>query len=262
MKKKLNILLLIFTLASLLCLCGYFIYDYSHSKLNDVNLTLLRNGENGFLDYQDVYKAIIDVCDTAKNTRVVMIPVDSVVDRLNSIPWITYANAELNLKSCLEVKVKECEPIMRVYNKKGKSVYLDEDGNIFSTDNDYVLHLLVGSGNVNFPINEKGHVNDENYSDTDLPEMFALMKEIVHDDYARTCVKQVFKDKNKNYVFSLNNTNIIVIFGDVNNIKEKLFKMRHFFNKMQGSPELENYKEINLNYKNQVVCTKKKNKKI
>ena len=108
------------------------------------------------------------------------------------------------------------------------------------------------------PINDKGNINDENYADTDLPEIFSLMKEIVHDDYARICVKQVFKDKNKNYVFSLNNTNIIVIFGDVNNIKEKLHKMKHFFERMQGNPELDNYKEINLNYKNQVVCTKNK----
>ena len=37
--------------------------------------------------------------------------------------------------------------------------------------------------------------------------------------------------------------------------------MKNFFDKMQGNPELDNYKEINLNYKNQVVCTKK-NKKI
>ena len=54
----------------------------------------------------------------------------------------------------------------------------------------------------------------------------------------------------------MNNTNIIVIFGDVNYIGEKLLKMKHFFDKMQGNPELDNYKEINLNYKNQVVCTK------
>ncbi|MBQ8761100.1 MAG: hypothetical protein IJZ06_06745 [Bacteroidales bacterium] len=258
MKKKLNILLLILTLASMLGLCGYLMYEHFHSRLNDVNLTILRNNEDGFLDYQETYNDIMNICDTASNNQIVMIPVDSVVKSLNSIPWITDVEAQINLKSFLEVKLVECEPIMRVYNKKGKSVYLDEEGNVFSTDNDYVPHLLVGSGNVDFPIRKKGNINDEDYVKTDLPEMFALMKEIVKDDYANTCVKQVFKDKNKNYVFSLNNTNIIVIFGDVNNIEEKLFKMKHFFNKMQGSPELDNYKEINLNFKNQVVCTKKK----
>ncbi|MBQ8221853.1 MAG: hypothetical protein IJZ87_00685 [Bacteroidales bacterium] len=258
MKKILNILLLVLTLAAFLSLGGYVMYQYFHSSLNDVNLTISRNNENGFLDYQETHKDIMNICDTANNTQILMIPVDSVVKRLNSIPWITNVSAEINLKSYLDVEVTECEPIVRIYNKKGKSVYLDEDGNIFPTNNDYVPHLLVGSGNVDFPINERGNIKDENYVETDLPEIFTLMKEIVHDDYAKTCVKQVFKDKNKNYVFSLNNTNIIVIFGDVNNIKEKLCKLQHFFNKMQGSPELETYKEINLNFKNQVVCTKKK----
>ena len=78
----------------------------------------------------------------------------------------------------------------------------------------------------------------------------------MNDNYAKSYVRQIHYDKKKKYIFSVNNTNIIVIFGDVNDIGEKLLKMKHFFDQMQGNPELDNYKEINLNYKNQVVCTK------
>jgi cell division protein FtsQ len=129
---------------------------------------------------------------------------------------------------------------------------------VFPTNNDYVRHLLIANGNIDFPNDVYENVNGETLSDTDLPEIFSLMKEVMADDYSRCCVKQIYKDKKKNYIFSLNNTNIIVIFGDVNNVKDKLTKMKHFFTKMQGNPELDNYKEINLNFKNQVVCTKNK----
>ena len=186
-----------------------------------------------------------------------MIPVDSVVNRLKADPWTMNVNAEINLKSVLDIEITECNPIMRVYNNKGKSVYLDSEGNVFPTNNDYVMRLLVGNGDVSFPSDKYGNVNDEIYEKTDLPEMFLLMKEVLADDYSRCCVKQIYKNKKKNYIFSLNNTNIIVIFGDVNNIKEKLAKMQDFFDKMQGNPELDKFKEINLNYRNQVVCTKK-----
>ena len=257
MKKVLNILLLILTLASSLALCSYFAYEYFHDELNDVNLDIVRKSEKGFIDYEETYSLIVNICDTAVNTQVNKIPVDSVVKTLQSNPWVTDVKASINLKSFLDVKIEECDPVVRVYNTKGKSVYIDNEGNVFPTDNRHVPHLLVGSGNVNFSVNSLGNVNDSIYAATELPDMFVLMKEILADEYARSCVKHVYVDKKKNYIFSLNSTDIIVIFGDVNNIGEKLSKMKHFFNRMQGNPEMDNYKEINLNYSNQVVCTKK-----
>ena len=257
MKKILNILLLILTLSAMIAVSVYFAYEYFHDNLKDVNLVVQRSNDKGFVDYEMTYNTIMEICDTANNTQIIMIPVDSVVEVLKLNPWITSVDANISLKANLDVELKECEPIVRIYNAKGRSVYLDNNGDIYPTKQDYVPHLLVGSGNVNFSVDELGNVNDSVYLKTDLPDMFRLMKEVLADDYAKLCVKQVFLDKKKNYRFYLNNTNIIVIFGDVNNIKEKLSKMKHFFDKMQGNPELDNYKEINLNFSNQVVCTKK-----
>ncbi len=258
MRKILNILLLVFTLTAFVALSSYLVYSYFHERLEDVTLSISRNSEDGFVDYDDTYELIMNICDTANNTQLSMIPLDSVVEVLEANPWVIDVDAEINLSAVLDVKIKECEPLVRVYNKKGKSVYLDNDGNVFPTNNDYVRHLLIANGNIDFPSDVYENVNGDAFVDTDLPEIFSLMKEVLADEYSRSCVKQIYKDKKKNYIFSLNNTNIIVIFGDVNNVKDKLTKMKHFFTKMQGNPELDNYKEINLNYKNQVVCTKNK----
>ena len=257
MRKLLNILLLVFTLASLIALSVYFIYDHFHNSLENVEITIIRDGENGFVDYGKTYDKVVDICDTANNNQIFMIPVDSVVNMLNANPWIVDVDAEINLKSVLDIEITECQPVMRVYNTQGKSVYLDSEGNVFPTNNSHVKHLLVGSGYVKFPINQLGNIADEDYADTDLPDMYRLMKAVLADDYARNCVKQIYKDNKKNYIFSLNITDIIVIFGEINDIEEKLAKMQIFFDKMLGNPEMDNYKEINLNYKNQVVCTKK-----
>jgi cell division protein FtsQ len=257
MRKALNILLLVFTLAALISLSVYYIYEHFHNSLEDVKVTIIRNGESGFVDYEKTYDKIVSICDTVNNNQIFMIPLDSVVNMLEANPWVIDVDAEINLKSVLDIEITECEPIMRVYNTKGKSVYLDTDGNVFPTNNSHVKHLLVGSGYVNFPVDKLGNIGDEAYADTDLPEMYQLMKAVLADEYSRNCVKQIYRDNKKNYIFSLNITNIIVIFGEINDIEEKLAKMQIFFNKMQGNPELEKYKEINLNYKNQVVCTKK-----
>ncbi len=257
MRKILNILLLILTLMMLVALSVYCVYEHYRESLKDVNLKISRNTEKGFVDYEKTYKAILDICDTTNNKQINMIDVDSVVNMLARNPWVTNVEASINLNAYLDVEITECEPVTRVYNKKGKSVYLDKDGNIFPSENQHIPHLLVVSG-LDFPINKSGNVYDEIYAKTDLQQTFNLIKEVLDDNYAKFHVKQIHHDKKKNYIFSVNNTNIIVIFGDVNNIKEKLLKMKHFFDAMQGNPELDNYKEINLNYKNQVVCTKTK----
>ena len=253
MRKALNILLLVFTLSAMIALSTYCVYHHFHDNMKDVNLTIVKN--NGFLDYDYIHEKIIDICDTANNNQVMMIPVDSVVNYLKTNPWITKVKAGINLKAYLDVTIEECEPIARMYNKQGKSVYIDEKGDMYPSDNKYVPHLLVASG-INFSANKLGNVNDEIYANTNLQETFTLIKEVLDDDYSKSRVRQIHYDKKKKYIFSVNNTNIIVIFGDVNYIGEKLLKMKHFFDKMQGNPELDNYKEINLNYKNQVVCTK------
>ena len=233
----------------------YCAYDHFHNNLKDVNLNIIRNDEKGFVDYDKTYKTILEICDTANNNQIRMINVDSVIDALMTNPWIIDAEASIDLNTYLNVEITECDPIVRVYNKKGKSVYIDKNGNIFPTENQHVPHLLVVSG-IDFTTDKLGNVYDDDYVNTNLPQTFNLIKEVLDNNYAKSYIRQIHYDKKKNYIFSVNNTNIIVIFGDVNNFKEKLLKMKHFFDTMQGNPELDNYKEINLNYKNQVVCTK------
>ena len=255
MRKVLNILLLVFTLSALIALAVYCAYDHFHDNLKDVNLEIVRKTEKGFVDYDKTYNMILDICDTTNNYQVNMIDVDSVLNALNANPWIINAEVALNLKEYLDVEVEECEPVVRVYGKNGKSVYIDNAGDVYPSNNQYVPRLLVVSG-IDFPTNALGNVSDEVYVNTNLPQTFNLIKEVLNDNYAKSYVRQIHYDKKKKYIFSVNNTNIIVIFGDVNDIGEKLLKMKHFFDQMQGNPELDNYKEINLNYKNQVVCTK------
>ena len=55
-------------------------------------------------------------------------------------------------------------------------------------------------------LDKNGNVNDSIYVDTDLPELYKIMMSVMADDYAKNCVKQIYLDVNKNYIFYLNNT--------------------------------------------------------
>ena len=73
MRKVFSILLLIFTLTAFVGLSVYLVYDYFHNKLENVTLTITRNSEDGFLDYEKTHETIMKICDTANNNKLFII---------------------------------------------------------------------------------------------------------------------------------------------------------------------------------------------
>lgn len=262
MKKFLKILVFVLTVGAIGCLWFFIHKEHVEHPLKSVQLTVERPTERGFIDKDVEYAKIMAICDTVHNTDITMVPLDSVRRYIASIPWAIHTEARITFDEMLVVNIAECRPVMRIYNRDGRSVYLDEEGRVFPTKAAYTPHLIVGSGNLKFNDlkNRSAKIDDKNYSGSDLPKMFNVMKQILNNTYTRCCVKQVYYD-NKRYELVMNNVDTRVILGNDRNLEERLMNLQYFFEKMQGSEELKDYKEINFNFDNQVVCTKNKRKK-
>ena len=263
MRKFLKILVLVITIGAIGCLWFFTHKEHVERPLHHVELTIVRQNDKGFIDKIAVYQKILRICDTVHNNLATMIPIDSVRNYIATIPWAVYTNADMTFDEVLKVKIVECQPVVRVYNKEGQSVYLDDEGRIFPESKIYTPHLIIGSGNLNFKAlkNRQANVFDRDYASSDLPKMFNVLKNVLNNSYSKICVKQVYYD-NKTYELVLNNVDLKVILGNDKNVDVKLMNMKYFLEKMQGSEELKDYKQINFNFENQVVCTKNnKNKR-
>jgi len=262
MRKFLRISVLVITVAAIVCLWYFTHKEHVEHSLKRVELTIVRPNDKGFINRDHEYQKIMNICDTTHNNLVTMIPVDSVRSYIATIPWAIHTEANMTFDEVLKVEVVECQPVMRVYNKNGHSVYLDVDGNIFPESQNYTPHLLIGNGNLNFKAlrNKNANIVDREYAKSDLPKMFDVMKSVLDNPYSKVCVKQVYYD-NKTYELVLNNVDMRVVLGNNKNVGVKLMNMKYFLDKMQGSPEMMNYSKINFNFENQVVCTKNKRKK-
>ena len=262
MKQFLKISVWVLTIAAIGCLWYFTRQDHVEHSLKSVEMSLERVGNQGFIDSLDVYNNIMKICDTANNSDITKIPIEEVRAYLNTIPWAIYTDANITLDEVLVVQIIECQPVMRVYNKKGQPVYLDEEGRIFPVKADHPLHLLVGSGNLNFEAVTKTSacISDSLYQTSDLPKIFEVMRKVQNNTYTNCCVKQVYFD-GKEYELVMNNVDLKVILGSDSNVELKLRNLQYFFERMQGSPDLKDYCKINFNFENQVVCTRNKNKK-
>ena len=243
--KFLKISAWVLTIAAIACLWYFTRKDHIEHPMRGLELNLMRETEQGFIDKDVVYQKIMKICDTTKNRDITMIPLDSVRNYLKSIPWATYTDANITFDEMMVVNIIECQPIMRIFYKDGRSVYLDDEGNIYPSKDGYSAHLLIGSGNV---------------TKNDVPQMFKVMKSVLNNSYSKCCVKQVYFD-GREYELVMNNVDLKVVLGDDKDVDEKLMNMKYFFEQMQGSPEMKNFSKISFNYINQVVCTKNKIKK-
>lgn len=261
MKKFLKISVWILTVGAIATGWAFMHKGHVEHPLNGIVVNLHRDAEDGFIDYYAVIHTVADICDTMNNREVTMIPVDSARNYLKSIPWAVSSAADISLDETLIVELTECQPVMRIYNSHGKSVYLDAEGRVFPVNERYVPHVLIGNGYLDFPVMKTASsIYDEKYKDTGLPEMFCVMMEVLGNAYTNCCVKQVYLAKNGWYELSMNNADLEVVLGDDDNVGEKLANLECFFGQMQGSPDLKEYKKINFNFDNQVVCTKNKKK--
>ena len=91
-KKVLKISVWVLTVAAIAFLWYYTRKQHVERPLQHLDLTVERTGEKGFIDSLNLSHDIMSICDTANNTDISMIPLDSVRQYLSSIPWAIYSD--------------------------------------------------------------------------------------------------------------------------------------------------------------------------
>ena len=101
MKKFLKILVWVLTVGAIACLWYFTHKEHFEHSLKGLELTLMRENEDGFIVKDAEYQKIMKICDTTNNTDITMIPLDSIRNYIQSIPWAVYTDANITLDEML-----------------------------------------------------------------------------------------------------------------------------------------------------------------
>ena len=165
------------------------------------------------------------------------------------------------LTSCIKIE----ENVIKYPNgqvKERYSYYLDENGFIMPLSQNYTARLLVVNGRINEPFATRYTLNFNTLADTLktktlLDEIYTLSKYIDQSDFWKAQIEQVYVNKQLEMELIPKVGNHRIVFGEVENIENKFEKLMVFYKKGLSKTGWNEYSEINLKYKNQVVCTKK-----
>lgn len=258
-KKILSILLWIATAGAVVMAFVIAHNKYMHSPLSRIELEIDRpNSSRGFVDFNTEYDRIHSICYATDSCEIASINVDTIVNLLCANPWVEKASASITLDGVLKVFVKEHIPIMRVYNRNQQSVYITSDGMVLPSSKLYSPDVMMINGNISFePQKDKVSINDSVYVDSQLVSIFDLASAINNDRILKSTVAQVFISDNGEAEMVQYHNKATVLFGTLDNIADKLMRLRIFLEQKHGTDEMQDYKHLSLKFNNQVVCVKK-----
>ncbi len=167
--------------------------------------------------------------------------------RIKSNKFVYGVEVCKDLKGVVKVNVKQAVPMFRVF-ANDVSFYISDKQQVMPTSMRYTPRLLVISG----PMMERLYRGNQKL----LPyerQLFRLVEFINKDEFLRAQVAQIDIDINGYLTIYPQVTNTVVEFGRLEKFKEKFDKLKLFYEQVLPRKDWQ-YKKVNLEYKDQIVC--------
>ena len=252
-KKILSIVLWVVTALTLVVLFIFARENYLDTPVKAINL--LPETDSGFVRKSVLYQEIEKDCSKSKIGTIDMAKIQK---NLNANPWIESNAAYIDLDGNLNVSFKEYKPQFRVFDKNGHSVYVTNEGIVIPSCSNYTPYVLIASGNFNLQSDSPSYtLCDTLDRDRNILNALYWFKAIKANPFIESCVGQLYCNDKNEFELTVKGLGARVIVGDTCLAADKLNRLEIFIKQRINRPETQHMKIINLNYKNQIVCTKR-----
>jgi cell division protein FtsQ len=178
-------------------------------------------------------------------------------------PYLENTDVLLTIEGDILVKGDQCIPLARYYTPDGQQHYIDRNGRIMPVSPDFPFKIIIASGYIESPLKNGKNIFDVPESNKvtrdklkNLYDLHQLAGIITSDSTLNALIEQIyFTSKGKLQLVTKAGTHIVYL-GDTTDAAEKLENLKHFYKYGLVKTGWNKYGKINLEYKNQIVCTK------
>jgi cell division protein FtsQ len=263
MKKLGFILIWIPIFAYLIIISGFISESEGDLLCNEIKINIVDSANTKFIGQEDIITIL-----SQNNQEILGYPVNQInLKELENLLINHHAikNSELYVtkKGKLNIEITQHTPIVRIINRMNKGYYIAEDGSIMPLTNNFSPFVLVASGHIDEPFNNRQirnileiDLNNLNKKEKILYNVFRLVKYIYKDEFWRSQIVQIYV--NEKYEFELipRVGPHIIAFGDISYYKEKFEKLKTLYLEGFNKTGWNNYTTLNLKFENQIVCIK------
>ena len=223
-----------------------FLYGFSSARSNakrikgDIDINFENKGDNLFITYETVNKLLIQSFGGLQSQPKEELFLNKLEETLLSNEMVENAEVFIGVDGRLGALIRQKTPIARV-NVRGAAYYMDSNGNKMPLSSNYSARVPIIEGVKNGQISK---------------DLFRLATLIENDSFLKKQVVGIVQMPKSEFVLRTRIGTQQVELGTLSQLDEKINKLKVFYQKVIKDKTLNNYKIINLEYSNQVVCTK------
>ena len=144
-------------------------------------------------------------------------------------------------KLCIEVTQRI--PILRIMSANGENYYLDNKGTVMPPDAKCVAHRVIVTGNV-----------EKSFAMKDLYKFGVFLH---NNKFWDAQIEQIHVLPDQNIELVPRVGDHLVYLGKLENFEDKLARLKEFYKKGLNRVGWNKYSRINLEFNNQIICTKR-----
>ncbi|KAA6344279.1 hypothetical protein EZS27_008096 [termite gut metagenome] len=244
-KRILQIGVLFFTVY-LIAAVIFLTHRIENTVCHDVILIIKDSVNTGFITKREITDILQQAKLDPKNKSMDLINTRAIEETLSKHVLIDRVECYKTLSGKLCVEVNQRIPILRIMSRNGENYYIDNKGKVMPVNIKSIIHLPVATGSV-----------DKSFATNTLYKL------------------GLFLYKNKFWDAQIEQINVlpkgeielvprvgdqIIFLGTAENLEQKFDRLHKFYLKVLNEVGWNKYSRINLEFENQIVCTKRKTK--
>ncbi|MDO4879945.1 MAG: hypothetical protein Q3983_01575 [Capnocytophaga sp.] len=206
-------------------------------KYTDLATNLHSLLEEKYITEQNVHNLLF-VGISPEEQLVNQVSIHELEQKLDAHPMVQNAEIFMTIDGILKIRIKQRKPIGRIW--KGNTFsYMDSEGKEMPLSDAYSARVPIVRG----------------ISEAVWGEAFQIIKYIYEDNFLSQNVVEIIADRGI-FHLKMRSANFDIILGKAQELKTKFNNLKAFYKKADKDNFLEKYSQVNLQYSNQVVCTK------
>lgn len=249
--------------AGLFLLTGFINDSLSDEKCREIVIDIRDAESYGFIDETEITEILNRKFNTPISQKIRDIDTWSIEKLLNEHQAVENADVYISIDGKLTVYLVQRKVLIRLFTDNG-SFYIDSKGKVMPVSSKFTAHVPVAGGEISFDYKsllENTNRRPEDVDSSAIPDLYAdiykLSLFIDSNPFWKAQIEQLYVNKESEFELIPRVGNHTIVLGDVYDLDSKFDKLMLFYKKGLSKTGWNEYKEINLKYKDQVVCTKR-----
>ncbi|MCI6644914.1 MAG: hypothetical protein MSH09_02805 [Bacteroidales bacterium] len=220
-----------------------------------INITVEYAGGDTLIDKRDVSTMLSKRFGNPLSKKRKEVNGEEIEEYLLKQNFVASANVYLTLGGKLNVEVRQNRPIARIYTSDGGQFYVDENKEVCDISKTRAANVLIVNGDLQTRVKRKTIIDSVAFPlYNDICNMVLAINK---DDILKHQIDQIYYSKKKGFQLLPKVGDYVILLGSTENMEEKLNKLHYLYKYGFSKHGWDNYSEVNLEFNNQVICTRK-----